>query len=570
MKRKFLTAFLALTMVTAMLAGCGSKEGGTQAGSSAVSASEETAEAESKAEEAVSEAVSEAAEDAASEAVSEVAEKAASEAAASDDKEAAAPAAETERAKANELTVGIAQDFDSLDPDYMTAAGTKEVLFNVFEGLVKPTSDGEIVPAVASDVQKSEDGLTYTFTLRDGVTFHNGDPVEMEDVIYSIERRKNGEDTAAQLEALSVIADMKSEDKTLTITLSEPSNEFLAFLMNAYIIPADYDQQETAPVGTGPYKFVSCSVQDNLVLERFADYWGEGGSIDKVTFKILEKAEALVTGLQSGALDVVAHMSSDQTAQLEEDEFTIEQGSMNLVQALYLNNAEKPFDDVRVRQALCYAVDKQAVIDLAFDGFGIPLGTSMFPSFAKYYDESLTDYYTQDLEKAKELLAEAGYPDGFEMTITVPSNYTPHVNTATVLVELLKEIGVQATVEPVDWNTWLDEVYGQRKFQSTITGLTSDNMTARKLLERFGSEVGNNFTNYSNEEYDEILAKALTATDDEEQIALYKQLEKNLTENAANVYLQDMADLVAVRTGLEGLTFYPLYVLDISKLHWTA
>ena len=570
MKRKFLTAFLALTMVTAMLAGCGSKEGGTQAGSSAVSASEETAEAESKAEEAVSEAVSEAAEDAASEAVSEVAEKAASEAAASDDKEAAAPAAETERAKANELTVGIAQDFDSLDPDYMTAAGTKEVLFNVFEGLVKPTSDGEIVPAVASDVQKSEDGLTYTFTLRDGVTFHNGDPVEMEDVLYSIERRKNGEDTAAQLEALSVIADMQSNDKTLTITLSEPSNEFLAFLMNAYIIPADYDQQETAPVGTGPYKFVSRSVQDNLVLERFADYWGEGGSIDKVTFKILEKAEALVTGLQSGALDVVAHMSSDQTAQLEEDEFTIEQGSMNLVQALYLNNAEKPFDDVRVRQALCYAVDKQAVIDLAFDGFGIPLGTSMFPSFAKYYDESLTDYYTQDLEKAKELLAEAGYPDGFEMTITVPSNYTPHVNTATVLVELLKEIGVQATVEPVDWNTWLDEVYGQRKFQSTITGLTSDNMTARKLLERFGSEVGNNFTNYSNEEYDEILAKALTATDDEEQIALYKQLEKNLTENAANVYLQDMADLVAVRTGLEGLTFYPLYVLDISKLHWTA
>ena len=542
MKRKFLMAFLALTMVTAMLVGCGSKEGGTQAGSSAASASEETAEAESKAEEAVSEAVS----------------------------EAAAPAAETERAKANELTVGIAQDFDSLDPDYMTAAGTKEVLFNVFEGLVKPTSDGEIVPAVASDVQKSEDGLTYTFTLRDGVTFHNGDPVEMEDVLYSIERRKNGEDTAAQLEALSVIADMQSDDKTLTITLSEPSNEFLAFLMNAYIIPADYDQQETAPVGTGPYKFVSRSVQDNLVLERFADYWGEGGSIDKVTFKILEKAEALVTGLQSGALDVVAHMSSDQTAQLEEDEFTIEQGSMNLVQALYLNNAEKPFDDVRVRQALCYAVDKQAVIDLAFDGFGIPLGTSMFPSFAKYYDESLTDYYTQDIEKAKELLAEAGYPDGFEMTITVPSNYTPHVNTATVLVELLKEIGVQATVEPVDWNTWLDEVYGQRKFQSTITGLTSDNMTARKLLERFGSEVGNNFTNYSNEEYDEILAKALTATDDEEQIALYKQLEKNLTENAANVYLQDMADLVAVRTGLEGLTFYPLYVLDISKLHWTA
>ena len=275
-------------------------------------------------------------------------------------------------------------------------------------------------------------------------------------------------------------------------------------------------------------------------------------------------------GLQSGALDLVAHLSSDQTAQLNKSDFEIAEGSMNLVQALYLNNAEKPFDDVRVRQALCYAVDKQAVIDLAFDGYGIPLGTSMFPSFSKYYDESLTDYYTLNVEKAKELLKEAGYPDGFEMTITVPSNYTPHVNTATVLVELLREIGVKATVQPVDWGTWLEEVYGNRHFQSTVTGLTSDNMTARKLLERFGSDVGNNFTNYSNPEYDEILAQALRTADDAQQTALYRQLERNLTENAANVYLQDMADLVAVRKGLEGLTFYPVYVLDLSPLSWNG
>ncbi len=155
------------------------------------------------------------------------------------------------------------------------------------------------------------------------------------------------------------------------------------------------------------------------------------------------------------------------------------------------------------------------------------------------------------------------------MTITVPSNYTPHVNTATVLVELLREVGIRVTVQPVDWNTWLEEVYGNRKFQSTITGLTSDNMTARKLLERFGSEIGNNFTNYSNAEYDEILAKAVAAKDDAEQTELYRALERNLTENAANVYLQDMADLVAVRSGLEGLTFYPIYVLDVSALSWS-
>ena len=478
------------------------------------------------------------------------------------------PRQKTGRAASNEIVVGIAQDFDSLDPDYMTAAGTKEVLFNMFEGLVKPNSSGEIVPAVASAVDKSEDGLTYVFTLRQSVKFHNGDPVTTQDVVYSIDRRRNGEDQAAQLAALAVIADVQADDETVTVTLTEPSNEFLAFLMNAYILPAGYGKQETAPVGTGPYKFVSRSVQDNMVLERFEDYWGTPGKLDRVTFKVLENAEGLVLGLQSGALDVVAHMSSDQTMQLNAGDFSILEGSMNLVQALYLNNAEKPFNDVRVRQALCYAVDKQAVIDLAFDGYGIPLGTSMFPSFEKYYDESLTDYYSYDPAKAKELLAEAGYPNGFDMTITVPSNYTPHVNTATVLVELLREVGINVTVQPVDWGTWLDEVYGQRKFQSTITGLTSDNMTARKLLERFGSTVSNNFTNYSNAEYDEILAKALSAANEEEQTELYRALERNLTENAANVYLQDMADLVAVRSGLDGLNFYPIYVLDVSTLGW--
>ena len=510
-------SILALTLVlTLLLAGCG----GTPAATPAPSAAPSEAPAEASAEPAP--------------------------------EADAAAASASPRAAANEISIGIAQDFDSLDPDYMTAAGTKEVLFNVFEGLVKATPNGEIVPAVASEVVKSEDGLSYQFTLRDGVKFHNGDPVEMDDVLYSIERRWKGEDTAAQLSALSVIDNLSADGNVLTISLTEPSNEFLAAVMNAYILPADYTKQETSPVGTGPYRFVSRSVQDSLVLERFPDYWGTPGRLDKVTVKILESADGLVLGLQSGALDLVAHLSSDQTVQLDQNEFNIAEGSMNLVQALYLNNAEKPFDDVRVRQALCWAVDKQAVIDLAFDGYGIPLGTSMFPSFSKYYDESLTDYYTPDLEKAKALLAEAGYPDGFEMTITVPSNYTPHVNTATVLVELLREIGVKATVQPVDWGTWLEEVYSNRKFQSTVTGLTSDNMTARKLLERFGTEVGNNFTNYSNEEYDEILAKALSTADDAEQTELYKQLERNLTENAANVYLQDMADLVAVRKGLDG------------------
>ena len=471
-------------------------------------------------------------------------------------------------AVANEITVGIAQDLDdSLDPHLAVAAGTKEVMFNVFEGLMKPTSTGDLTPAVAESYTVSEDRLTYTFTLREGVKFHNGDEVTAEDVVYSISRCADTTDGTPLVEAFSVIQSVEAVDaRTVAITIAEPSNEFISYMTTA-ILPADYDQQDTAPVGTGPFKFVSRAAQDNIVLEKFDEDWGTPADLDKVTFKIMENADSLVMSLQSGAIDLCSHLTSTQVAQLGGD-FYVAEGTMNLVQALYLNNAEKPFDDVRVRQALCYAVDKQGIIDLAFDGYGSPIGSSMYPAFGKYFDESLTNYYTKDVEKAKSLLTDAGYPNGFEMTITVPSNYQPHIDTAQVLVEQLKEIGVTAKIELVEWGTWVSDVYAGRQFQSTVVGVDASNMTARALLERFTSDYAKNFINYNNADYDALFQQALTTYDDAGQTAIYKAMEKNLTENAANVYIQDLADLVAVRQGLEGVTFYPIYVLDLSTVRY--
>ena len=470
---------------------------------------------------------------------------------------------------ANEITVGIAQDLDdSLDPHKTVAAGTREVMFNVFEGLMKPTSDGDLTPAIAEKYTVSEDRLTYTFTLREGVKFHNGDTVTAEDVIDSIQRCADATETGVlQVEAFSAIQSMEApDDRTVVITISEPSNEFISYLTTA-VLPADYDQQDTAPVGTGPFKFVSRTAQDSIVLEKFDAYWGTPAYLDRVTYKIIENADSLLMSLQSGAIDLCSHLTSTQVAQLGDD-FNVEEGAMNLVQALYLNNAAKPFDDVRVRQALCYAVDKQGIIDLAFDGYGSPIGSSMYPAFGKYFDDSLTNYYTRDIEKAKALLAEAGYPDGFEMTITVPSNYQPHIETAEVLVEQLKEINVTAEIQLVEWNSWLSDVYSGRQYQSTVVGVDASTMTARALLGRFESTAGNNFVNYSNPDYDALLAQAQACYDDQEQTALYKQMLANLTENAANVYIQDLADLVAIRKGLEGLEFYPIYALDLSTVRW--
>ena len=156
------------------------------------------------------------------------------------------------------------------------------------------------------------------------------------------------------------------------------------------------------------------------------------------------------------------------------------------------------------------------------------------------------------------------------MTITVPSSCQLHMDTAQVIVEQLKAVGITATIQPVTWESWVQDTYSNRQFQSTVVGVDASNMTASAMLSRFVSTAGNNVINYSNADHGALYAQAQTCYDDGEQADLYKELEKNLTDNAANVYIQDMADFVAVRDGLEGPDFYPIYVLDLSSFYYVG
>ena len=476
-----------------------------------------------------------------------------------------------EPVKGGEITVGIAQDLDdSLDPHQTVAAGTREVLFNIFEGLVKPNSDGEMIPAVAEKYELSEDGTTYTFTLRDGVKFHNGQTVTAEDVVYSINRCAavpEGQEKPL-VAAFSAVRSVEAlDEKTVTVTIAQRDLEFISY-MTAAIIPADYENQDTAPVGTGPFKFVSRTPQQDFVMERFEDYWGAPAWLDKVTYKICENADALVMNLNGGSIDLCAHLTSAQASQLNQN-FQVLEGTMNLVQAIYLNNQAKPFDNQLVRQALCYAIDRQGIMDMVADGHGTAVGSSIYPAFTKYFLPELVDKYPHDVAKAKELLAQAGYPDGFDMTISVPNNYQPHMDTAEVVAEQLREAGINVTIQPVEWSTWLDTIYNGRQFQATLVGVDAANMTARAMLERFTSDYGKNFINYNNPTYDALFQQAINAQDEATQTDLYKQMETMLADTAANVYIQDLCDLVAMRQDLGGLKFYPIYVLDLSTVYFT-
>ena len=471
----------------------------------------------------------------------------------------------TDGAASNSVTVGISQDIDSLDPHNAEYAGTREVLFNIFEGLVKATSDGNIEPAVAESYEVAEDAKSITFKLRDGILFHDGTPVTVEDIKYSIERYaqiQGAESAFSDFEKLEI-----EDDQTVVIYLSEPNTEFIYELTCAIIPQANEDKVNTEPVGTGPFKFVSFVPGDRLVVEKYEGYWKEDCPyLDQVTFKVVTDANTAIYELNAGTLDIYQYLTSDQAMTIN-DNFNILEGNVNYVQALFLNNAVKPFDDVRVRQAMYYAVDRDLISMFLFDGKSHIIGTNMIPAAKSYYNEATETTYSHDIEKAKELLAEAGYADGFEFTITVPNNYAPHEGAAQIIVESLAEAGIKAKINLVEFTTWYSDVYVDRNYDATVVAVDGK-IAPNSWFTKNVSTASNNFTNYNNPEYDEVFDKAISEIDLDVKADYYRQLQQILADDAASIYLEDPANLVAVNASLEGYVFYPVSAQDMSVVKY--
>ena len=466
-----------------------------------------------------------------------------------------------------DVVVGITQEPNLFDPHTAVAAGDKEILFNVFEGLVKCTSTGAFVPALATDYTISEDAMTYTFTIRQGVFFHNGEAMTPDDVVYSL-KRAAGLDTGTPLvTALSGIASVeKSGTDKVIVTLKAPDAELIPFF-TAAVIPHDVADIGKTPIGTGPFVFDSYTVGQSVVLTKNTKYWQNGlPYLDKVTFKITADLDAAFIELKSGTIDIFPYLTNDKAQQIT-DKYNIVSGGTNMVQIFALNNAVEPFNNPLVREAMNYAVDKDTIIKQTA-GAGSKLETGMSPAMGNYYDTSLDGSFPYNIEKAKELLTQAGYPDGFSTTVTVPSNYVIHVNTAVVLAEQLKKVGITLDIKSVDWATWLSDVYAGRNFDTTVIALTSE-YSPRDVLSRYVSTADGNFINFSDPEYDTIFAKTVSETDEAKRIDLYHQLLAILVKDSSSVYLQDPSNIVAVKKDLTGYLVYPIYVQDLSTVHYT-
>lgn len=465
------------------------------------------------------------------------------------------------------VRMNIGSEPDSLDPWQSAATDTEAIFHNVFEGLCSFDETGAIVPGLAQRWEVASDGLTYTFFLREGVQFHNGKEFTAEDAVYTYNRLAGLDGEEPLSSDFTVVESVEAPDEhTFVVHLKQPSAAFLALNIEP-ILPEGYEEQATHPVGTGPFRFVEYTPAQRVVLEKNPDYYDQEKMprIDRAEIYIMTDPAAVVSALQSGSLDVASIEADD--AQVLEGQFDIVNAPQNMVQILALNNSQAPFDDVRVRQAISYAVDKDQIVDSVFGGYATKLYTNFSPVMETYYNDSLEGTYDTDLEKAQVLLNEAGLGDGFTFTVKVPSNYQPHIDTAQILAQQLRPLQITMEIETVEWATWLEDVYTNANYQGTIIGL-SGKLDPQDVLGRFASDYDRNFYRYSNPEYDQLLASAATELDPEARAETYKRCQEILTQDAAGVFLCDPNLVVACRKDLKGYTFYPVGFLDFSKLYY--
>lgn len=464
----------------------------------------------------------------------------------------------------NELRFGFTSEPATLDPvNPRNTADGRSILFNVFEGLVKPDNNGNLLPCVAESWEIGQNGLVYHFTLRDGVRFHDNSILNSADVKFSLDTAKSlGFVGLDMIEEVSI-----SGNNTVNVTLKSPDPEFLPYL-TVGIVKADNNDRERILTGTGPFYIESYTTQRNLVLKKFDNYWKEDiPHLEKVTIVFFENFDAQMVALRGGSIDG-AWITGAMAAQLDHRFFDIFHRYSAAVQLLALNNAASPFDDARVRRALNYGIDVQNIIDTAFFGSGVPSGSPIIPGLTAYYEPSLS--YPYDPDTALSLLEQAGFSGSnrLSLEITVPSNYSMHVDTAQVIVSQLEKIGVAASIRLVDWNTWLSDIYFGRNYQATIISLDSPVVSPKSFLSRYFSSNGDNFINFNNADFDRIYASILTETNEATRLRLYKEAQRVIAANTASVFIQDIFYFAAFRGGkFSGVLNYPLYVIDFSSIY---
>ncbi|RNC99122.1 ABC transporter substrate-binding protein [Lysinibacillus halotolerans] len=485
---------------------------------------------------------------------------------------------DTEEAVPQTLVFGRGGDSVSLDPAIVTDSESFKVTENIFETLLNfGEQDTTVQPGLAKEWEVSEDGLTYTFHLQEGVKFHDGTDFNAEAVVKNVERWKGGAEekfyyfhSMFKSEGEDIIKSVEAvDDYTVVFTLTRPQAPFLKNIaMSPFAIasPTAFESAGDAfgdnPVGTGPFKFVEWKRNDSITVEKNEDYWQEGlPKLDKIIFRSIPDNSARLNALTTGEIDLADGINPSDAATVESNSELqlIERPSMN-IGYLGLTSTRKPFDNVLVRQAVNYAIDKQAIVDAFFQGRA-EVAVNPMPSSISGYNEEI-EGYPYDPEKAKELLAEAGY-DGEEIELwamPVPRPYMPDgQKVAEAIQKNLADVGIPSKIVTFEWATYLEKAKNGEA-DAFLMGWTGDNGDADNFLytlldkDTIGS---NNYAYYSNDEVHELLIAAQTETDEEKRNDLYKQAQVIIHEDAPWVPLAHSTPLLAAKKGVTDYLPHP-------------
>lgn len=451
------------------------------------------------------------------------------------------------------LVAAISSRPDQLDPHRTTAYPSFQVLENVYDTLVVPNPDDlTYSPSLAEEWETSDDGLTWTFTLREGVTFHDGSEFDSADVVYSFNRIID-EELANAFRFATVESVEAPDERTVELRLADPTPNLLdnvGSFKGMAIVPEGAAEEldlATEAVGTGPFTLESSSA-GAITLAAYEDYWGDGPYVDEVEFRFVSEPTAALTALQSGDVHWTDNVPPQQVESLGDDA-SVELGVTPSVDYWYLamNHAQAPFDDVEVRRAVAYGIDIADVTEAARFGAATPNQTAIPQDSFWYYDYAP---FERDVEEAASLLEGAGVSD-LSMGLMVTDEFPETVQAAQVVAAQLEEVGISVQIQQEDFATWLDR-QGQGDFDAFLLGWLGN-------LDPFGfyhaqhvCDGPNNFHGYCNEEVTSLLEQAATETDEDARKALYDEAVTGIVDDVSYLYLYNPDVVQAWRPGLAG------------------
>jgi len=475
-------------------------------------------------------------------------------------------------AQGETIVVGIDADALTLDPHNFRHRETETILRNIYDGFVTRTSDMVVIPELAEDVRQLDD-LTWEMTIREGVKFHDGTPFTVDDAVYTINRivREGamGGTTSPRQGLLGTVTGAEAVDeRTLRVLLSAPMPHFLAMLPFHMVVPESLgDEMVDQPVGAGPFKFVEWEKGSHLVMERFEDYYGGSpewppvgpAPAERVIFRVIPEPASRLAALRAGEVDIITMVPFDYYPVLEEDP-NVRPVAATGTRSFFidLNVNEPPFDNVLVRRALNYAVDRDALIEQILDGMGTKIPTILSPEALAYND---LEPYPYDPEKAGELLTEAGYgPDNpLQFTLDVRADYRVE---AMAVAHLLSRVGIEVDVEVwPDYGT-LSDLYiregtrGQAWFDSWgNASLDPEGIIPAKYYTNIVGETEGdgrgNFSGYSNPEVDELIRLTKSTFDPQEREEAFMKIQEIIYEDAPQVFLYIPQELYGISNRLE-------------------